>query len=81
MKRLVRWISASVYAIFVAFALSFGATQVFATTTASECPGQPYPPEFLGTCPPYDDFECNKECTWYGFQGGACLGTCCTCMT
>jgi hypothetical protein len=79
MRRSIRWAVNGTYALFVAAALSFGASQAFATTTLSSCPHLGNP-EVIGECPPYDDFSCNTGCMQAGFTaGGDCFGSCCTC--
>lgn len=78
MNRIIRWTVGSAYALFVAFALTFGATQAFATTTLDDCTQEA---GFIGTCPPYEDHTCAEACSEIYGGGGNCFpGGCCICM-
>lgn len=77
MSRIFGWTWRSAYALFIACALSFGAAQVFATTSLTSC--EPNPDGIVRTCPPYNHGTCNDACEDDLYQGGACLGGCCEC--
>lgn len=80
MKRMIGRIWKGVYALFVAFALSFGASQAFATTALVEVCGDD--PGELGYCPPYTHLTCAYDCLLiYGTDYGRCFGDgCCVCF-
>lgn len=79
MSRMMRWTCNSLFALFVGVALTFGATQAFATTTLVDC--ERTEPEFIGSCPPYTDATCDEDCrNNHNFEGGSCVGPCCVCF-
>lgn len=76
MKRIMNGLAAVLFAVMIAGALTFGATQALSApptaTPSLSCT--------VGTCPPFDDTSCNNKCQMLGFDGGGCLAGCCTCL-
>jgi len=63
------------------FALGFGVSQTPAAADWPDC--DDYFNGEIGTCPPYNDYFCNKDCVRLQHEFGMCFPTeaqgCCTC--
>jgi hypothetical protein len=80
MKRAIRWLWRSAFALAIAAALGFGGYQAFAHSARNSCP---WDPPVLEYC--YGDVEyCQGKCDDYYGQGtheGVCnIADCCICI-
>ena len=76
MKRIMNGLAAVLFAVMIAGALTFGATQALSTpaseNAASSCP--------IASCPPETNQSCNQICLGMDFDGGMCAHGCCMCL-
>ena len=77
MRRVMKWLTRSVFALAIAAALGFGGYQAFATTAATYCE---FDPPVMGPC--QDHPECQDMCDSYYGTGydGVCNNNCCVCI-
>ncbi len=77
MRRAMRWLSQSAFALGIAAALGFGGYQAFATATLPYCE---FDPPVLGPCGSQE--ECHQMCVDYYGSGwtGVCSQSCCVCL-
>jgi hypothetical protein len=70
-KTLIKWLARGAFAALVAGAMLVAGPQY---AVANDCP-EPN----AGYCPPLDDQSCNEACLNLQYEGGVCVGPCCTC--
>ena len=88
MSRFHRRFVATVFALFVAGGIGFGASEAFGSNPSS---GDYCTEEYgdLGCCPPFTGYTCWEECVDLGYHDGFCIRIeepqedcrlCCTCL-
>jgi len=81
MPRIIRRVSTTVYALGIASALAFGASQAFGQAVQLDCRYQP--PTWLGACINGNTGECTQRCVAVSGDSeaeGICPNNCCVCL-